>query len=146
MKARMLRSKDGYSMTFWAVFIGFVMVPLMALSIEVGRFYIARAQIAAAADAAALAAAIEINERTFVSTGQVVLPTSDTYAWAQRAVNANCAKLIGVGVNPGVQQITISGRTVLVAVSANLDILFPSNIPDIDVTEWGQAEVKAVKN
>jgi Flp pilus assembly protein TadG len=141
----MLRSKHGYSMTFWAVFIGFIMVPLMALSIEVGRFYFARAQVAAAADAAALAAAVEINERTFVSTGQVVLPSSDTYSWAQRAVNANCAGLISLGVNPGVQQIKVSGRTVMVAVSADLDILFPSIIPDISVTEWGRAEVKAVK-
>lgn len=146
MKVRLLRSKRAYSMTFWAVFIGFIMVPLMALSIEVGRFYIARSQIAAAADAAALAAAVEINERYFVSTGQVVQTSSDTYAWAQRAVNANCAELINMGVNPGVQQITISGRTVLVAVSANLDRLFPSIIPDVTVTEWGRAEVKAVKN
>ena len=144
MNKNLLRDKRAYSMTFWAVFIGFVMIPLMALGIELGRFFFSRSQIAAAADAAALAAAVEINERTFVDSGQVQVVSSSTYTWAQRAVNANCEKLISLSVHPGVSNIGIDGNTVMVAVSANLSRLFPSVIPDITVTEWGKAEVRAL--
>jgi hypothetical protein len=52
-------------MTFWAVFIGFVMVPALALAIELGRYFYAISEVAKAADAAAVAAAAVINERTF---------------------------------------------------------------------------------
>ena len=68
-------------MTFWALFIGLVMVPMLALSIEVGRFFIARAQISAAADAAALAAAVEINTRLYQDSGIVALPSGKTHSW-----------------------------------------------------------------
>lgn len=145
MPRRMLYDRRGYSMTFWAVFIGLVMVPLMALSLEVSRYFIARSQIAAAADAASLSAAIEINRRVFVETGQVVLPTSETYAWAQQAVNANCGYLIERGIHPHVGAIIVSGNTVQVSVSADLSLLFPSIVPDISVFEIGKAEVRALK-
>lgn len=145
MNQRLFRDKRGYSMTFWAIFIGLVMVPMMALSIEVARYWFARGQIAAASDAASLSAAIEINKRVFVETGAVVLPTSETYAWAQQAVNANCGYLIERGIHPRVSGITISGNTVQVSVSADLSLLFPSIVPDITVTEIGKAEVRALK-
>ena len=53
MKIALLQDRRAYTMTFWALFIGLVVAPLMALSIEIGRFFAARAQISAAADAAA---------------------------------------------------------------------------------------------
>jgi uncharacterized membrane protein len=127
MPRRMLCDRRGYSMTFWAVFIGLVMVPLMALSLEVGRYFFARSQIAAAADAASLSAAIEINRRVFIETGQVVLPTSETYAWAQQAVNANCGYLIERGIHPHVGAIIVSGNTVQVSVSADLCRIYRSS-------------------
>lgn len=145
MKARLLGDKRGHSMTFWAIFIGLVMVPMMALSIEVARYFFARAQIAAASDAASLAAAIEINTRLFVETGVLVLPTADTYAWAQQAVSANCGYLLERGIHPWISGITVSGSTVQVAVSADLSLLFPSVVPQITVTEIGKAEVRALK-
>jgi len=145
MFTRLFKDKRAHSMTFWAVFIGFVMIPIMALGIELGRFFFSRSQIAAAADAAALASAVEINERSFVQTGQVQLVSSRTYSWAQRAVNANCDQLINLGVNPSVNSVSIEGNTVMVSVSANLSRLFPSVIPDITVTEWGRAEVRALR-
>jgi len=48
-------------MTFWAVFIGFVMVPAFALAIELGRYFYAISEVAKAADAAVVAASAEIN-------------------------------------------------------------------------------------
>jgi uncharacterized membrane protein len=144
MNAKMLRDKRGYSTLFWATFFGLVLIPMLALSIEVGRFFFSRSQIAAAADAAALASAIEINQRLFVETGQLA-PNSQTYAWAQKAANANSSELLDKGVYPRVSNIVISGNTVKVAVSAQLELLFPSIVPDVTVTEWGKAEVRALR-
>jgi hypothetical protein len=144
MEFKLFRDKRGYSMTFWAVFIGFVMVPTMAMAIEVGRFFFTRSQIAASADASALAAAVEINQRQFISSGSLAF-TSQTYAWAQKAVDINCEKLITLGVHPHVSNITIQGNTVNVEVSADLSLLFPAILPDITVAEWGKAEVRALR-
>ena len=68
-----MRRLPWYSMSFWAVFIVRVLLPLLALAIEVGRYSCARAEVAKAADAAALAAAIEINRPVFRETGQLVV-------------------------------------------------------------------------
>ncbi len=145
MNTRMIRDTRAYSMTFWAVFFAFVIIPMMALSMEIGRFWIARSQIAAASDAASLAAAVEINRRLFVETGQVVLPNAETYSWAQQAVNLNSSWLSERGIHPYVTGITVQGNTVRVSVGANLELLFPSVVPDISVEETGKAEVRALK-
>jgi len=143
MKANLLRDKKAYSTMFWTVFFTFCLIPIMALSIELGRYYIARTQIAAAADASALAAAIEINQNTFVQTGQIV---STTYSWAQKAASLNGEELISRKIYPSVSNIVVKNGSVMVAVSADLSILFPSVVPDIQVTEWGKAEVRALSN
>jgi hypothetical protein len=51
-KTKIITDRRAYSMTFWAVFFGFVMIPIMALGIEVGRYFYARAEIAKVADTA----------------------------------------------------------------------------------------------
>ena len=145
MKANLLRDKKAYSTMFWTVFFTFCLIPIMALSIELGRYYIARTQIAAAADASALAAAIEINQNTFVQTGQIV-PNSTTYSWAQKAASLNGEELISRKIYPSVSNIVVKNGSVMVAVSADLSILFPSVVPDIQVTELGKAEVRALSN
>ena len=86
----MRRDQRAYTMTFWAVFIGFVMVPALALAIELGRYFYAISEVAKAADAAAVAAAAEINQRTFQDSGALV-PTDKTWANAQSYVSQNTA-------------------------------------------------------
>jgi Flp pilus assembly protein TadG len=140
----MLRDRHAYSLTFWAVFIGFVMMPIMALTIELGRYFYARAQISAAADAAALGAAMEINERGFRTTGSLI-PTEKTWSQAQAMVNANTGMLAGEGIRPWVTGIDVNdgANTVRVTVSCNLSRLFPAVVPDVMVTQTGLAEVGA---
>ena len=70
----MRRDQRGYSMTFWAVFIGFVLIPALAFAIELGRYFYAISEVAKAADAAAVAASAEINQRTFQSSGSPPKP------------------------------------------------------------------------
>lgn len=144
MKLKLLRDHRCYSLTFWTVFFGFILIPIMALGIELGRYFYARAEVAKAADAAALAAAAEINQRVFEESGDLV-PTSKTWANAQAFANMNNGYLSQYTVNAVVTGITVDEveNTVLVQVSANLERLFPSVVPDVIVTESGVAEIRA---
>lgn len=141
----MRRDNRAYAMTFWAVFIGFVMIPSLALAIELGRYFYARSEVAKAADAAAVAASAEINQRTFRDSGSLV-PSSKTWSNAQTYVSQNTAGLAEKGVHAYVTGIQVSGgdNTVRVNVSANLSILFPSVVPSISVTESGIARLRAL--
>lgn len=145
MKLKLLRDKRAYSLTFWTVFFGFILVPIMALGIELGRYYYARAEIAKAADAAALAAAAEISQRVFEETGDLQ-PTSRTWVNAQAFASMNNGYLAQYGVHAVVTGITVDAGedTVLVQVSANLERLFPSVVPEVIVKEVGKARVRAM--
>jgi Flp pilus assembly protein TadG len=139
-----LKDSRGYSMTFWAVFIAFILIPIMALSIELGRYFFAKAEVAKAADAAALAAAAEINQRVFVASGDLQ-PTGRTWANAQAFASMNNAYLEQYGIHATVTGISVDAgkHTVLVQVSTNLDRLFPSVVPEVIVSENGIAEIRA---
>lgn len=141
----MRRDHRAYTMTFWAVFIGFIMVPTLALAIELGRYFYAISEVAKAADAAAVAAAAEINQRTFRDSGALV-PTDKTWANAQTYVSQNTAGLSAKGVHAYVTDIQVSGsdNMVRVTVSANLSILFPSVVPNVTVTQIGMAKLRAL--
>jgi Flp pilus assembly protein TadG len=141
---KILTDQRGYSLTFWTGFFGIILIPIMALSIELGRYFYARAEIAKAADAAALAAAAEISQRVFEETGDLQ-PTSKTWANAQEFASMNNGYLSRYGVNAVVTGISVDAGddTVLVQVSANLERLFPSIVPNVMVTESGYAEIRA---
>lgn len=140
----LIKDRRGYSLTFWTIFFGFILIPILALSIELGRYFYARAEIAKAADAAALAAAAEISQRVFEETGDLQ-PTSKTWANAQAFASMNNSYLAQYGVNAVVTGISVDPGedTVLVQVSANLERLFPSLVPDVVVSESGYAEIRA---
>ncbi len=141
---KVLADRRGYSMTFWAVFFGFVMIPIMALGIEVGRYFYAKAEIAKAADAAALAAAAQINQAAFEQSG-VLTPTGATWSQAQAFANMNDGPLDRYGVFAIVTSIQVDPamKTVSIGVSADLRRLFPSVVPAIIVTETGSAGIQA---
>ena len=141
---KIIKDRCGYSMTFWTVFFGFILIPIMALGIELGRYFYARAEIAKAADAAALAAAAEINQRIFETSGDLS-PTSQTWANAQAFASMNDGYLMQFGENPVVTGVNVDARKhiIQVQVSATLDRLFPSVVPEVIVSEQGVAEIKA---
>ena len=138
------RDRRGYSMTFWAVFIGLVLIPALAFAIELGRYFYAISEVQKAADAAAVAASAEINQRVFQDTGNLT-PTLKTWANAQSYVSSNTIGLSAKGVHAFVTGIQVSGgdNTVRVNVSANLSILFPSVVPNVTVTQTGIAKLRA---
>ena len=140
---KLFKDRRGYSLTFWTIFFGFILIPILALSIELGRYFYARAEIAKAADAAALAAAAEISQRVFEETGDLQ-PTSKTWANAQAFASMNNSYLAQYGVNAVVTGISVDAGedTVMVQVSANLERLFPSVVPEIAVVQTGLAQIK----
>jgi len=140
---KILNDRRGYSLTFWTGFFGIILIPIMALSIELGRYFYARAEVAKTADAAALAAAAEISQRIFEETGDLQ-PTSKTWANAQDFASMNNGYLSRYGVNAVVTGISVDPGedTVLVQVSADLDRLFPSVVPEVIVIESGFAEIR----
>ena len=139
------RDRRGYSMTFWAIFIGLVLIPALSLAIELGRYFYAIAEVQKAADAAAVAASAEFDQQVFQETGRLV-PTSKTWASAQSYVNLNTVGLSAKGVHAFVTGIQLSGsdNTVSVDVSADLTILFPSVVPKVMVTQTGVAKLRAL--
>lgn len=144
LQNKILRDRKGYSLTFWALFIGLVMIPTLALSIELGRYFYAIAEVQKAADAAAVAASSEINQCIFQDTGSL-FPNSKTWSNAQAYVSANTSGLSAKGVHAFVTGIQVSGgdNTVRVSVSANLSILFPSVVPKVTVTQIGVTKLRA---
>jgi len=93
---------------------------------------------------AARRTAAEISQRVFEQTGDLQ-PTSRTWANAQAFASMNNGYLAQYGVYAVVTGITvdIGEDTVLVQVSANLERLFPSVVPDVTVIENGYAEIRA---
>jgi hypothetical protein len=87
---------------------------------------------------------VEINERIFEASGHLV-PTSQTWSNAQAFAGMNNAYLARYGIDAVVTGITVDAgkHTVLVQVSANLDRLFPSVVPEVVVSESGFAEIRA---
>jgi hypothetical protein len=124
----MIREKRAYSMTFWAVFFGLVLIPALAK----------------AADAAAVAAAAEINQRVFQDSGDLT-STEKTWANAQTYASRNNSVLSARGIHAYVTGISVDSSvdTVRVTVSADLSLLFPSVVPKVIVHETGIAQVRA---
>ena len=108
----------------------------MALGIELGRYFYARAEIAKAADAAALKAAAEISQRIFEASGDLS-PTSKTWANSQAFAGMKNGYLAQYGIQTVVSGINVDAgkHTVLLQVSANLIRFFPSVVPELTVSE-----------
>ena len=137
--------RQAYAMTFWAVFFGLVLVPILGLAIELGRYFYAIAEVQKAADAAALAAAAEMDQQIFQETGRLV-PTARAWRTAQVFVGLNTSGLSARGVRAYVTGIhTAPGENrVEVTVSADLSILFPSVVPRVLVSRIGVAKLRAM--
>jgi uncharacterized membrane protein len=130
-------------MAFWAVFMGTVMVPLMVLAWDVGRLFYARGEIQKAADAAALAAAREVDVPHYMLTGEVLLHQG-AVGFASHYAERNITYLPRVGISPRITRIVVNNttKTVYVQMTADVSPLFPEflNVPPISA--WGEAQVR----
>lgn len=139
----MLRDRRGYSTTWVAGFMAFVLVPLLTMAIGLGRYAFAAAEVQEAADLAALAAVRDVNVRHFEQTGQItfsglVYPRAVYYA--NSCTNYLAERHIVVRVDAIIPN--NGDQTVTVRVSADVSSLFPSYFPNITITRQGTAQIK----
>lgn len=139
----LIRDRRGYSLAFWASFFAFLLVPLLWMSIGIGRYAIAAAEVQEAADLAALAAVRDVDIRTFETAG-VIRFSATAYARASHYANLNTDYLAAEGIRVHVVSISADNatRTVRVRCAANVSRLFPPIFPDVVVQRTGLAEVR----
>jgi hypothetical protein len=85
----------------------------------------------------------EINQRVFEASGDLQ-PTSNTWGNAQAFASMNDNYLANYGIHAIVTGISVNSSTdtVRVQVSADLDRFFPSVVPNVVVTESGEANIR----
>jgi len=131
-------------MAFWAIFLGTVMVPLMVLAWDVGRLFYARGEIQKAADAAALAAAREVDVPHYMLTGEVLLHQG-AVGFASHYAERNITYLPDTGISPRITRIVVNNttKTVYVQMTADVSPLFPKFLQVRPISTWGEAQVRA---
>jgi uncharacterized membrane protein len=138
-----LPDEHGYAMAFWAIFLGTVMVPLMVLAWDVGRLFYARGEIQKAADAAALAAAREVDVPHYMHTGELQLHQG-AVGFATHYARRNISYLPQADISPRITRIVVNNttRTVYVQMMADVSPLFPEFLQVKPITAWGEAQVR----
>ena len=133
----------GYAMSYWAVFLAVLLVPLMTLSWGLGRLFYVRGELQKAADAAALAAIREIDIAHFQNYREIQLrPSAVTYANRYAGLNANYMR--SMGISPRVTDIRIDERLdcIFVRLEADVEELFPSIMAFPPIGAWGEAQAR----
>ena len=136
------RSRSAYSTGWWAIFYTFCLVPMLVLSVGVGRYLYARAEMYKAADGAALAAAQEADVVEYLNSRRIVLlPSAYTLAEQYAAFNSDYLK--AKRIYPRVTGIRVdqATRTVYVSLDADASDLFPM-LRGLRVKGEGTAEVR----
>jgi Flp pilus assembly protein TadG len=137
------RGRQAYSTLWWIGFLTFCLVPLAAFALGLGRYFYARAEVQKAADAAALAAAQEVDLALYRDTGRIELMGSASPA-ASAYAGMNSGYLAARGIHASVTGISVdqNRRTVAVSMAADASSLFPSVLGGIVVRAEGEAEVR----
>jgi putative Flp pilus-assembly TadE/G-like protein len=141
-----LQNRRGYSTLFWIGFLMFCLIPLVALAVNLGRFFYARAEMYKVADAAALAAAQEVDIPLYRQTGQIVLLPS-AYGKAAEYANLNAGYLHSRRIYPFITNITVdqARHAVSVSMAASADELVPL-IGNLTLRGSGEAQVRGLHN
>jgi Flp pilus assembly protein TadG len=135
--------RQGYSTLWWIGFLTFCLVPLAAFSIGLGRYFYARAAVQQAADAAALAAAQEVDLALYRDTGRIELkPSASSMAVTYAGMNTSPLAARGVATHVTGIAVDQARRTVTVSLAADASALFPAVLSGIVVRAQGQAEVR----
>ncbi len=116
---------------------------MTAFNIGLGRYFYARAEVQKAADAAALAAAQEVDLAAYGDQGRVELLPS-AYGVASGYAAMNSSYLAARGIYPQVTGIVVNQgrRAVAVSLAADASALFPSVLGGIVMRAEGEAEVQ----
>ena len=138
---RVWRDERGVSYALTAFVLTFVVLPLMLLSMQLGRMVSTKHALQNAADAAAEAAVAMVDVDHFRRTGDIVL-SGDVYPTARYYARRTFVQLGAKGVTPRVTGIWVdeATNTVRVAVEARVSAMF--GVP-VTVHAEGTAQVRA---
>ncbi len=134
----------GNSLVLWALFMSIVVLPLMLVAIEGTRILYLRGEVQKCADAAAEAAARQVDVPTFERTGVAVF-RPDAYGEVWTVYNWNASYLFqkGVYVQPESVSVNSSTRKVYVRLRASVRPLLPglTRIP-LTIRAQGESEMR----
>ena len=135
------RNRNAYSTLFWIGFLTFCIVPMLALALNLGRYFYARAEMYKCADAAALAAAQEVDVAHYLQTGEAVLEPS-AFELAGTYGGMNSDYLAHYKIYPRISNINVDvgRRLVMVDMAATTNELVPFIGP---ITLYGHGEAEA---
>jgi uncharacterized membrane protein len=141
LRTLLRRRERGDIYAFWAVALPFLLL-MLAVVIEIGRYVYLRSQAQTAADAAALAAASQIDIPAF-ENGQGVIFNGMAFGQAEYFMGINCLPLTSKGGSCKLEKVEFdeSANAVKVSVTANLSMFFPSFVPARMVRLVGYAQV-----
>ena len=135
------RNRSAYSTLFWIGFLTFCIVPLLALVLNLGRYFYARAEMYKCADASALAAAQEVDIPHYLQTGEALLkPSAFELAGAYGGMNSDY--LARHKIYPAISNLSVdlARKLVVVDMVATTDELVPLLGP---ITLYGHGEAEA---
>ena len=102
-----------------ALIIITVLLPLAGLTIDIPRYILLRSRLQIAADAAAEAAALEVDELHFMATGEVRLDAARYPGAAAQSFQATVANLLDHGYEATLDSLTVDEATDAVTTSAS---------------------------
>jgi Flp pilus assembly protein TadG len=124
-------------------FIASMLLLVLAAGIVLGRIAMANADIQRAADAAALAAAANVDVPLWRDQGRLAYSAS-AYQAAQAQASANASYLRAQGIPVAVSQLWLDpgGQRAYVSVSADIQSLLPSFLPYSSTARTGVAQTR----
>ncbi|MGC8945995.1 MAG: pilus assembly protein TadG-related protein [Anaerolineae bacterium] len=134
----------GNSLVLWALFMAIVVLPLMMLAIEGTRLLYLRGEVQKCADAAAEAAARQVDIPTFERTGVAVFrPDAAGEVWTVYNWNASYLFQRGVYVQPESVSVNSATRKVFVRLRATVRPFLPglTRIP-LALRAHGESEMR----
>lgn len=139
-----MRGERGNSLVIWALFMAIVVLPLMLVAIEGTRLLYIRGEVQKCADAAAEAAARQLDVPVYELTGVPVFRASASgEAWTVANWNASYLFQRGVYVQPERISVHSPTRKVLVQLRATVRPLLPglTRIP-LTIRAVGESELR----
>ncbi|MEM2265378.1 MAG: pilus assembly protein TadG-related protein [Candidatus Hadarchaeales archaeon] len=137
----MRKGELGYSLSWWAVVIAFLLLPLAGLAIEMPRYFLFRSSLQRAADATAEAAAyFGFDAPSFIYSGSPTLRPDWAQAVAWGTLGANTGWLGRRGQLTRFQ-LSLTPTTVYIELEARMNLIFPG-VPSFPVRVRSQAQIR----
>ena len=122
---RFWKNRRGYVLAYTAILIGTIAIPMLILSVEIGRALYVEVQLQAAVDAACEAAAQAVDVPFFINNGVLQIEPGTAAANAQREFDATVIYHGISSYNPSLGISLLTATLVQCSSSATMTWLLP---------------------